>query len=326
MAEQRSYAEDQFEKVDPAKLLELRRPNYFKGIGLLVLDWVVILAAIAVCCLYFNPLTYVFAWLVIGGRMMGLWTLLHDGHHHLLLPNRKVNRLLTQLFIAWPLFRSLKEYDRSHGDHHRYLGSEKDPNVQMLRYEEFKFPMSRSKFSGILIMDLLGVNFIRYTVLKRVILPIRRMFKKETGLAEELKSVYNEVSVAMSVYWIFILLTVNYFGAIQEFVLFWVIPSVTWFRMMFRLTTVSDHCFTEELPTHRTRSVLVNWFEKAFMVPHNLNYHIEHHTYGGVPCYNLRALHDHLMKHDWFRSNAKIVTGYREVFRILTAEKVNAQK
>lgn len=326
MATQRSYSEDRFEKVDPALLLEFRRPNYLKGIGLLILDWLVIGVAIAGCSLYFNPLTYVFAWLIIGGRMMGLWTLLHDGHHHMLLPNRKLNRALTQLFIAWPLFRSLEEYDRSHGDHHRYLGSEKDPNVQMLRYNEFQFPMSKSKFSRILILDLLGVNFIRYFLLKRIVFPVQRMNQGESNLGEEIKATYEGFSLSKTIYWVSILAALSYLGLIQEFILYWVIPSITWFSMMFRLTTISDHCFTEQVPTHRTRSVLVNWFERSFMVPHNLNYHIEHHTYGGVPCYNLGALHDHLMTHEWFRSNAEIVTGYREVFKVLTTENANAQK
>ena len=258
--------------------------------------------------------------------MMGLWTLLHDGHHHMLLPNRKLNRILTQLFIAWPLFRSLKEYDRSHGDHHRYLGSEKDPNVQMLRYNEFQFPMSKFKFSRILIFDLLGVNFLRYFILKRIVFPIQRISRAESSLGDEMKAIGKGFSVPKAVYWTFILATLSNFGVLQEFVLFWLIPSITWFSMMFRLTTVSDHCFTEVVPTHRTRSVLVNWFERAFMVPHNLNYHIEHHTYGGVPCYNLSELHDHLMTHEWFRSNAKIVSGYQEVFNILTTEKTIAQK
>ena len=32
----------------------------------------------------------------------------------------------------------------------------------MLKFEEFKFPMKRSKLAKVLVFDLLGINFIRY--------------------------------------------------------------------------------------------------------------------------------------------------------------------
>jgi fatty acid desaturase len=326
MASQRIYAEDRFGKIDPSKLQELSRPDYSKGIGLLTFDWLVIIAATAGCLLYFNPITFLIAWLIIGGRMMGLWTLLHDGHHHMLLPNRKLNRMLTQIFIAWPLFKSLSQYDNSHGNHHRFLGTEKDPNVQILRYNEFQFPMSKSKFRRILTMDLLGINAIRYFILKRLVFPYQRITKRESNFGKEIRTNFERFSVGKTFYWIAILGSLFYFGFLNEFFLFWVIPSITWFSMMFRLTTVSDHCFAEAEPTHRTRTVLVNWFEAIFMAPHNLNYHVEHHTYGSVPCYNLGKLHKHLMNHDWFRSNATILSGYGEVFRILTTNKGVLQK
>ncbi len=308
-----TYAEDRFERIDPEFLHELSRPNYAKGLGLLTFDWLVMILAAALCMQYLNPLMYLLAWMIIGGRMMGLWTLLHDGHHHMLLPDRKLNRWLTQLFIAWPLFYSLKEYDKSHGDHHRFLGTEKDPNVQLLRYDEFRFPMSREKFFRIFLLDLLGVNFIRYFILKRIVWPVRRISRNETDLSTELNGQFAGMSIPKFAYWLVILVGFYFSGLMMEFFLFWFIPNITWFNTMFRLTTVSDHCFSEEKPANRTRSVLVNWFEKAVIVPHGLNFHLEHHTYGGVPCYNLHKLHDHLMTKSWFRENAAIVKGYRSV-------------
>src|SRR4051794_38492519 len=59
-----------------------------------------------------------------------------------------------------------------------------------------------------------------------------------------------------------------------------------------------------------SRTVLPLWWEKLFFCPHHINYHIEHHLYPSVPCHNLPALHDVLMRDGVFKGKAHVTRGY----------------
>ena len=65
-----------------------------------------------------------------------------------------------------------------------------------------------------------------------------------------------------------------------------------------------DHLLTE------SRTALPAWWEKWFLSPHNINYHIEHHLYPSVPCHRLPELHDLLMRDPLFKEKAHITNGY----------------
>jgi fatty acid desaturase len=53
----------------------------------------------------------------------------------------------------------------------------------------------------------------------------------------------------------------------------------------------------------------------------HMNFHIEHHMYAAVPCYNLGKLHD-AIKHDLPKSPVGIVGVWREIIPILQRQKV----
>jgi fatty acid desaturase len=77
---------------------------------------------------------------------------------------------------------------------------------------------------------------------------------------------------------------------------FWVIPLlVTFFPFVGNWGVFSvgftQHCgLREQAPDFRknTRSIKVNWLTEFLYW--RMNWHIEHHMYAGVPCYNLRKL------------------------------------
>jgi fatty acid desaturase len=66
--------------------------------------------------------------------------------------------------------------------------------------------------------------------------------------------------------------------------------------------------YDEELGS--TRTVNPYFWERWFFGPHNINYHLEHHLFPGVPFYNLPKLHAVLMSDGAYRSKAHVTRGY----------------
>ncbi|MGB0918109.1 MAG: fatty acid desaturase family protein [Flavobacteriales bacterium] len=291
--------------IPAAEWRALKAISGSKGLFLLLGDWLIIAAAITLFQFLNTWFLYPLLVVVVGSRMMGLWALLHDGHHNMLVESKSLNRRLTELLIAWPLFKSLKEYDQQHHSHHKYLGADGDPNFGLLRYDEFQFPMRRSKLLSILLRDILGINFLYYRMLGLAKKPLVVFRKISSWNAERILFVAALVAI------------VTYFNLWQEVLLFWFVPLVTYFQFLIRVTLIADHCFGEETET-KVRSVKLNWLERTFMVPHNLNYHYEHHHFGGVPSYNLPALQSKLQNHPDYNKAADFSNGYLDVFRKVT--------
>jgi fatty acid desaturase len=59
-----------------------------------------------------------------------------------------------------------------------------------------------------------------------------------------------------------------------------------------------------------TRTVIPNLLERLFICPCGINYHIEHHVFPSVPCYNVPKLHRLLMQDPWYRATAHLNRGY----------------
>ena len=54
----------------------------------------------------------------------------------------------------------------------------------------------------------------------------------------------------------------------------------------------------------------------------HMNYHIEHHMYAGVPCYNLGKLHN-LIKDDLQECPRGLLEAWKEIIGILKKQKVD---
>jgi fatty acid desaturase len=291
--------------ISTSEWQRLKGISWSKGVSLLLGDWLVIGGAIAVYKILDFWILYPFLVIIIGSRMMGLWALLHDGHHNMLVGSKTLNKKLTEWIIAWPLFKSLTEYDLQHSSHHKFLGTKGDPNFNLLRYKEFQFPMKKKTLLWILFNDLIGLNFIYYRILGLIKNPLVPIEKLRRWNLERILFVA------------FVLALVFYLNVWLELLLFWLVPLVTYFQFLIRVTLIADHCFAGG-QNSKVRTVKLNWFEQTFMVPHNLNYHYEHHNYGGIPSYNLPKLHDLLNSDASYLEKSDLSSGYLEVFRKVT--------
>ncbi|MEV4106449.1 fatty acid desaturase [Nonomuraea sp. NPDC049695] len=69
---------------------------------------------------------------VAGGAMLGFWlhylmTYLHEGAHYNLAPTRRASDVLTNIFVGVFVGMDVKAYRKVHFEHHRYLGTTRDP-------------------------------------------------------------------------------------------------------------------------------------------------------------------------------------------------------
>ncbi|WP_283810642.1 fatty acid desaturase [Bradyrhizobium frederickii] len=105
---------------------------------------------------------------------------------------------------------------------------------------------------------------------------------------------------------------ISMLGIWKGFLLYWVVPYMTLFLLFLYIRSVAEHFgsmdYEEELGS--TRTVIPYWWERLFFAPHNVNYHLEHHLFPGVPFYNLPKLSTALMRDETYRANAHITHGY----------------
>ncbi len=74
--------------------------------------------------------------------------------------------------------------------------------------------------------------------------------------------------------------------------LYWVVPLLTVFLAIRYIRSVAEHYAVEhENVLNESRTVLAPFWELWLIARGDLNYHLEHHLFPGVPCFRLGELH-----------------------------------
>src|SRR5262249_49497974 len=83
------------------------------------------------------------------------------------------------------------------------------------------------------------------------------------------------------------------------YVVLWVLPLATVLQAILRLRAICEHGALTDYssPLTAARTNLPTVWERFFLFPHHVNYHIEHHLYPAVPHYRLPKLHAALEQH-----------------------------
>ena len=112
----------------------------------------------------------------------------------------------------------------------------------------------------------------------------------------------------------------NQGGLLELLYLLWLIAYLTAYPLIARIRQVAEHANVPGLfnsdPRLNTRTTLARWFERPFLCPNGVNYHVEHHLLASVPCYKLKALHQHLRKKGFYDGyEHTLAQGYWDVIR-----------
>lgn len=271
---------------DELKLLrELKVVHTFKDA---LTIYVLLGATIAVTC-----------WL---HREIGYWTLLltpllafvsgvafnwinvqiHEASHHLLLPNKRWNDLFCNLALGCWGMQDVQTYRATHGMHHSYLHTERDPDLWVYTS---RVGSLRAVLSGVL-EDLSLLTILRRKQQLSAFVSEERP-REAVPLYVRGAKVLAQVLV-LSVFvaacgW----MGAIYYGAVYAYGLMAVFPALV------RIRTVVQHYERAEdgTPGQFTSRTTESSFVEFLVIGARMDYHFEHHLYPNIPYYNLRAMH-----------------------------------
>jgi beta-carotene hydroxylase len=264
-------------KVDRARqaqLLALQQPaplQFMLWASVHVIIW---LACAWVIVATANPIGHLLATLVMGNQLHAFTVLQHDCGHQNAFRSALLNLWLGR-FMAWFIVFPYSSFTECHKHHHRYLGDpDKDP-------DEWNYAR------GVKWMFLRIAVFVprfTYFSLVRYGKAVRNRVLRELS--------FNLLSMAALCAWF-----VSQ-GLAYEFVLIFVVPLLLLavvinpisrgYEHLPMATLEHDHADRLDLAKN-TITVTGRVFGLLWA---NINYHVEHHVYPGVPFCNLRKLHE----------------------------------
>tara|TARA_Y100000741_G_C18121995_1_gene505449 strand:- start:8 stop:820 length:813 start_codon:yes stop_codon:yes gene_type:complete len=263
-------------------------------------------AAMVFFFFYPNVITFLVALVIIGSKQFALAVLAHEAAHNLLFSNNKVNDWAGQWFCAYPIFQDNRVYRPYHLKHHRHTETEEDPDLVL----SAPFPITKNSFTRKVFRDLTGI-----TGLRRYGGSLYSIFKTQgDNFLNKISKTSNKLhGFLISNFVIFILISATMHWSL--FLLLWWLPSFTYYSLIIRIRNISEHAVTPGNNffdnTRTTKSTILTRF---LMVPHNVNYHLEHHLFTRCPWYNLPKAHEMLISNGHLDKMC-IENSYRDVLK-----------
>jgi len=300
--------------LSPEQDAFLRERSDWMGAYLVLHAWGVIALAMAFFVAWPNPLSFLVAVVVIGGRQLGLAILMHDAAHRALFKNTWLNDTLGAWLCGWPVGASLSLYRPYHLSHHRHTQQKEDPDLIL----SAPFPISPSSFWRKMRRDILGITgYQRRMATFRMemgvdpsrLQRIRNLFQAEKYFALTNLAIF-AICAAAGVWWAYLAL--------------WLLPLLTWYQVISRIRNIAEHAVVGDNDDRlrNTRTTLTNWGMRMVLAPYWVNYHLEHHLFVFTPCWKLPAAH-RLLIAQGFQPRMELAQGYGQVLRKAVSKSAN---
>jgi fatty acid desaturase len=291
--------------ISPEELRRWCKPDDWQAARLVAANWAMIAAIFAGVALWTNPLSVVLGIVLLGGRQLGLAVLMHECGHRTLFADRKANAWVGQWLCAYPVMTDMDRYASGHINHHRYAGSERDPDLP--NYQAY--PIGRDSFRRKIVRDLTGQTGVK--------LLAGRFRNRDALFGSQLGSSGTGGFVVVSLVMFAVL------HAFGHGALYWMWPAafLTSYLLFARLRQIAEHGGVPDLfdpdPRRHTRTTIACWWERLFVAPNFVNFHLEHHLAAAVPCYRLRDFHALLQERQVY-DHTSFPTSYTAVLRSVT--------
>jgi len=282
---------------------------------LLLLQWVIAIAAGAIAIHVDRVPVYLAAGFVIGSRIQCLAVMMHDACHGMLFSNRRFNDLIGDIFVAYPLGFSIHLYRANHLYHHRYTNTLRDRDYRVQRRDpDQHFPKSAGAMAWLLVRSVTGLNFYRMARDSRIWAPFANFHNPgRFGFDYRLGLRIRYVVWAVLFYGLILLSPWRW-----QILGLLLIPQFIWANVFNRIRAIAEHNgVADEQELNGTRTVIPTLLDRFLIAPFNVSYHLEHHLFPSVPWTNLRRLHAHLMTDPTYAADAHITKGYWGVIREL---------
>jgi fatty acid desaturase len=296
----------------PQEMASVRARSDVIGMLCVLHGWVVIGAMMAIYAIWPNPLTFLAAVIVIGSRQLGLAILMHDAAHGVLMKTRWLNEWVGDWLCAYPTMGDLVPYRHYHLVHHRRTQQPDDPDLGL----SAKFPITRDSFRRKMIRDLTGQTGFK----QRKAQFLRALGEPGMSFGQRAKYFWNRIGRQYLVQLI-ILGLMTAFGKPHYFLMFWILPNITWQMAITRIRNIAEHAMVPDNNDvfRNARTTYASWWVRALVAPYWVNYHVDHHLLFYVPCYNLPKLHALLLKKG-FGEKMEIQPNYLTMLKLATSK------
>lgn len=298
----------------PDEIRQLSKRSDWMGAYLVLHAWALIAGAMALFVWLPNPLTFLLAVMVIGGRQLGLAILMHDAAHGLLFRTRRLNEFAGQWLCAFPVGTDLHLYRPYHLKHHRHTQQADDPDLVL----SAPFPISRQSLKRKIWRDITGNT--GYTRRKQQIMATwgeaglswaeRWMRLKQGGLVGFV--------ITNALLWLAMSALGLWLGGLWWlYPALWLLPLLTWYQLISRIRNIAEHAVVPDNddPLRNTRTTYANPLARLLLAPYWVNYHLEHHLLLSLPCWKLPAAHRVLLGKG-LRDQMEVQAGYLDVLRM----------
>lgn len=289
---------DAISREELTALLEQSDSRSWVSIGL---DWAIVFASFAMVATWTNPLTIVLAVFLIGARQLGLAVMMHEASHRTLFRGRRLNDWAGNWLCAYPVWSDLKPYRPYHIQHHAKTGTEEDPDLGLVT----PFPITKDSMRRKVWRDLSG-----QTGRKFFQAGLRRTFGRyhtDPDARRAAQGVLITNAVLLAILWA---------TGHPWLYLLWVGAWLTTNTLVTRIRSIAEHALTpqREEPFGRTRTTVARWWERLFIAPNRVNFHLEHHLAMTVPHYRLPAMHK-MLKDRGMLEDTCVDVGYWNVLK-----------
>lgn len=268
--------------------------------------WLLIIGAFALVIYFPHPLSYIVAWLIIGGRQLACSIIMHDTSHHALFTNRALNNFVGKWLGGFPVFSDMLKYRPYHLIHHVHTGTDEDPDILLTEgYPTHWLSMTRKFFRDLTGLTgiksqfaflLMQLGILEYNLGKK----ISRIEDPNRNFIKLIQNGFKNLSgpiIANFVIWL-ILWSMGHPGLYW----LWIISLFTSYQLFIRIRAMAEHSMVKDRtdPQANTRTTYASPLERLFFAPHFVNYHAEHHLMMTVPPYNLPKMHRMLLDNGFY--------------------------
>lgn len=252
-----------------------------------------------------HPAAYVLAFLLMGRAHAQLLALMHESVHRLLFRNRKLNDFAGRWLLGYMSFVNTDGYRYVHMAHHREEFGPNEPDIPLYA----NYPITRASFWRKMRRDGLGSTGFR--MLRGQFLSVfAKKSPDQNGQPNTQRKIFALHAVILTLTVIFVNPWV--------YVMLWLLPYITVWRVMNRLRSIAEHGGLRADTDRRvtTHSVKQHLFSSFYFVPFNLGWHIAHHTDSGIPFRSLPEYHRQL-RESGFVTDAYEYSSYLAIWRAL---------
>ena len=228
-----------------------------------------------------NPFAWIAAFLLMGRAQAQFAALMHEAAHRLLFRNRRVNDWVGRWLLGFPSLTPIDLYRRGHMNHHRDEFGPNEPDIPLYR----GYPISRDSLRRKLVRDATGrTGWKLLKGLVRGVASSEPAVRKQARTIVAVQLVIAAIGIAVGHPWLWLLL--------------WLLPHLTVWRVINRLRSIAEHGGMERSPDRRntTHSIRQSPFSRFALVPFRIGWHLAHHVDSGIPMNNLPRFHRALIE------------------------------